>query len=266
MRDYTFDIVGVATFHVSAPDYATARRAAEGVGEFSVRDNTVDDSPAIEDILPVISWELTCVSPRGPASLFDADPEDPDIPAEDYQTFTEPLTGDARDRLREALAEADEALGGDSNDAEHDALFSVRETIAGLLGVTTEAPSPDYDGTEDVPMEVALEAARKLGAEHGHTAGTWAFDGNTTMNTYRRALEGIRAGDPAVLDSFPGEPRTPGETGEYTFENLFSDLDLIYEETDPDEIAQIADAYQAAAQDAFWAEVERAARYQVEGE
>jgi hypothetical protein len=54
----------------------------------------------------------------------------------------EPIGGEWRDRLQEALAEADAALGGDSNDAEHDALYSVRETIASLLGVTSEPPSP----------------------------------------------------------------------------------------------------------------------------
>jgi hypothetical protein len=143
-RDYTFDIVAVATFHVGAPNYATARRAAEGLMEFNVRDNTVDESM---DDPPGLTYELTCVAPRGRASFFAADPDDEDIPDGDYQTFTEPLT-DVRGSLRAALDEADEALGGDSSDAEHDALYSVRETIAGILGVTTPAPSPD-DGWDE---------------------------------------------------------------------------------------------------------------------
>jgi|SRR5215472_7928240 len=53
------------------------------------------------------------------------------------------LDDDIRDTLFEALAEADAALGGDSNDAEHEALYSIREIIAGLLGVDTPAPEPE---------------------------------------------------------------------------------------------------------------------------
>lgn len=143
-RDYIFDIVAVATFRIGAPDYATARRAAEGLMEFNVRDSTVDESA---DDPPGLTYELTCVTPRGKASYVDSDPEDETVPPEDVQTFTEPLL-DARDTLKAALDEADEALGGDSNDAEHDALYSVRETIAGLLGVEYDAPSPDY-GLDD---------------------------------------------------------------------------------------------------------------------
>lgn len=137
MPEYTFDIVAVATFHIGAPDYPTARQALEGAEAFEVPLGAGDYDHASA------SFTLTCVAPRGKASFFAADPEDDSIPAGDVQTFDEPLL-DARDTLKEALAEADEALGGDSNDAEHDALYSVRETIAGLLGVTTDPPSP-YD-------------------------------------------------------------------------------------------------------------------------
>jgi len=136
MPEYTFDIVAVATFHIGAPDYLTARRAAEGLMEFNVRDNTVDEG--IDDP-PGLTYELTVVTPRGKASFAGASPDDESVPAEDYQTFTEPLT-DARDALCTALAEADEALGGDSNDAEHDALYRIREIVADILGVTTDAP------------------------------------------------------------------------------------------------------------------------------
>jgi hypothetical protein len=170
--------------------------------------------------------------------------------------------------LRDALTEADRALGGDSNDDEHDALYSVRETIAGLLGDDSEPPSPDYDGTEEVPLEECLEAARKLGAEHGQNAASWSFDGNTPHETYVVALRGIREGDPAVLDRFNAPP---GIGSEYAIESLYYDLDLAYPPDRPtpaeaSEIAQITEAFEQAEQDAFWAEVERAARYQVEGD
>jgi hypothetical protein len=117
----------------------------------------------------------------------------------------------------------------------------------------------------EVPMSEALEAARALGAEHGQNAASWSFDGNTTHETYVRALRGIREGDPLVLDSFPSEPRGLGD--EYTVESLYYDLNLVYDpDRDADEIAQITEAFEQAERDAFWAEVERAAIYQVESE
>lgn len=61
----------------------------------------------------------------------------------------EPVGDEARELLAGALAEADAALGSDSSDAEHDALYSVRATIAGILGVTTDPPSPYYDWDEE---------------------------------------------------------------------------------------------------------------------
>ena len=135
MNEYTFDVVAVATFHVSAADYAAARRAAESVQEYHVQTGVAE---GCEDA--GVSFTLTAVDPRGRVSLADAD-SDEAIPAAEYQTFTEPLL-DARDGLRAMLAEADEALGGDSNDAEHDALYSLRESIAGLLGDDSVPPSP----------------------------------------------------------------------------------------------------------------------------
>ena len=200
--------------------------------------------------------------------------DDPDAPAtspgEDAIESMDGLIAIAREiapsleaALREAMAEADEALGGDSNDAEHDALHSVRGTIAALLGDESKPPEPsyNYDGSVEVPLEECLAGARKLGAEHGRGVATWAFDGNTTQETYERTLAGIRAGDPLVLDSFS----PPEVYGAYTAEQLYDDLDLVYAPAQTDEIRQIAEAYEQAAQDAFWAEVERAASYQVEG-
>ena len=184
--EYTFDIVAVATLHIGAPDYATARRAAEGLMEFNVRDNTVDESTADP---PGLTYELTVVAPRGKASFFDADPEDESVRDEDVQTFEEPLL-DVRDQLKAALDEADEALGGDSNDAEHDALYSVRETIAGLLDVTYDAPSPDYglDDEDDAvsPPETLCGGCGRTIALNGRT-GFWE-DTRPVVETDTRRL------------------------------------------------------------------------------
>lgn len=116
----------------------------------------------------------------------------------------------------------------------------------------------------EMTMDEALAAAQKTGAEHGHAAGTWAFDGNTTSETYAWALKGLRDGDPAVLDAFPSEPGIDGGH-EYTSRQLCDDIDVDYDQTDTDEVDVLAAAYEQAARDAFWAEVERAAIYQVEG-
>ena len=56
----------------------------------------------------------------------------------------EPLGGDARVMLRDELANAVAALEGDSNDAEHDALYGMAATVAGLLGVDFD---PDQEQT-----------------------------------------------------------------------------------------------------------------------
>lgn len=138
---YKFDVAAVATIDLTTAEGPDAAR--EAVRSLAAIDNGWDGS------LPSDArWTLTCVAPRGEAALIQTDPEltrpdDPEVSITD-PGLDEPLTGDWRGTLRDALAEADEALGGDSNDAEHDALYSVRETIAGLLGVTTDPPSP-YD-------------------------------------------------------------------------------------------------------------------------
>lgn len=189
--EYTFDIVAVATFHIGAPDYATARRAAEGLMEFDVANNAVSEG---HDDPPGLTYDLTCVAPRGRASLVSAGDDDADmnaggIPPGDYQDLDEPLL-DVRDQLREALDEADEALGGDSNDAEHDALYSVRETIAGLLGVTYDAPSPDYglDDENDAvsPPETLCGGCGRTIALNGRT-GFWE-DARPVVETDARRL------------------------------------------------------------------------------
>ena len=122
-----------------------------------------------------------------------------------------------------------------------------------------------YD-TDTMPMDEALAAAWKTGMEHGHAAGTWAFDGNTTHETYAWALTGIRDGDPAVLDAFPAEPgidsRSPGG---YTSRQLCDDIGVDYDRTETADVDVLAAAYEQAARDAFWDEVERVAVYQVEG-
>jgi hypothetical protein len=137
LTEYTFDIAAVATFRIGAPDYATARRAADGLMEFNVRDNTVEEGA---DDPPGLVYRLTCVAPRGRASFVDADPEDASVPAGDVQTLAEPVTDldlSAADigAMHEALATLDAAAGGDSNDAEIEAGHDCADHLARLLAM-----------------------------------------------------------------------------------------------------------------------------------
>lgn len=125
---YKFDVVAVATITITTAQGAADARAA--VDSLEAIDNGWDGTLP-EDA----KWDLTCVAPRGRAALIDTGPGAD-------EELAEPLTGDWRDHLGDALAEADDALGGDSNDAEHDALYSIREIIARLLGVDSDPPSP----------------------------------------------------------------------------------------------------------------------------
>jgi hypothetical protein len=110
-------------------------------------------------------------------------------------------------------------------------------------------------------MEDKFSKAGELGTEHGKHAASSAFDGNTGPDFYRWALKGIEDGDPAVLESFR-EPSLSGEYMDgYSEQDLLSELEA--EGETPDTQDELADEYLQAARDAFWAEVERAARYQV---
>ena len=91
---------------------------------------------------------------------------------------------------------------------------------------------------------------KKAGAERGGAAASWMFDGNTTAATYRAFLKGVEDGDPAVRDQYQ-----PPEwlSGEWAGESI---SELLGEHTT--EGGQ--DAYCMAADTAYWAELERAAR------
>lgn len=106
--------------------------------------------------------------------------------------------------------------------------------------------------------------AAAIGREHGKNAAGWTYDGNTAGSWYSWMLKGIENGDPEVLDSL----RTPDLSGEYaddyTPARLAKDLE-ISEESDPDGLAlnDACDAYQDAASEAFWGEIERVCREHV---
>lgn len=109
----------------------------------------------------------------------------------------------------------------------------------------------------------ATKQAAEIGRKHGHSAATWVFDGNTPRETYAHVLKGIEGGDPLVLDAY----RVPDLSGEYMSDS-YSERDLAEEigidpDGEPAKLDKAADAYRFAAGQAFWDEVERAARYQL---
>lgn len=109
-----------------------------------------------------------------------------------------------------------------------------------------------------------LRKARRDGREAGRAAASWCFDGNTTDATYRYFLKGLEDGDPAVLDAYTA-PNLSGEwAGDPTPQSLAEDYDLD-ETNDPEgwRLDEACRAWEDAASEAFWQELERAARYHV---
>lgn len=146
LTEYTFDRVAVITFTIGAPDYATARQAADGLLEFNIRDNTVEEAVGDPEGL---TYEVTFAAPRGKASLVGSDPEDGDIPYPDVQTFTEPivdvsLTDADIEAMHEALDTLDETAEGDSNDAEIEAGHDCADHLARLLELLGH-PRPNHE-------------------------------------------------------------------------------------------------------------------------
>jgi hypothetical protein len=107
----------------------------------------------------------------------------------------------------------------------------------------------------------ALRQAKQDGALAGENAAAWAFDGNTSLETYARILKGIEEGDPEILDAF----NTPNLSGEYADGPTPASLADQYGIENRDWVLdQVCDAWLGAASDAFWKVVEHTCRSQVE--
>lgn len=108
-----------------------------------------------------------------------------------------------------------------------------------------------------------IRAARKDGRRAGLNAASWAFDGNTKPETYRRALKGLEDGDPEILDAY----RTPDLSGEWadspTPRTLQSDYDVDDDRWERIE-AEVCDAWLNTADEAFWREVARICRFHLD--
>lgn len=114
----------------------------------------------------------------------------------------------------------------------------------------------EYDETAWEALKVR---ARTLGTEHGKSAASWYFDGNTSAETYQRVLAGITDGNPEILDTFPSD----GLSGEWADGYSSRDLERELGVENDEGLDELADAYSEAFSSAVHNEIERAARYQV---
>ena len=107
---------------------------------------------------------------------------------------------------------------------------------------------------------VTKREARQLGRERGLAAASWKFDGNTTDATYRRFLLGLENGDPEVMDEYA--PTNYGWlSGEWAGESISELLGEAESQRDFDRMEDVEQAYEDAADTAYWRELERVARY-----
>ncbi len=120
---------------------------------------------------------------------------------------------------------------------------------------TCEHGNVIYDAAPCVQCQAA-----KLGHDAGIAAASWVFDGNTSEEMYRRVLRGIEECDSAVTDAYR-EPNLSGEyAGDPTEWSLACDLGI---EPGIEESDEACTAWEQAASEAFWAEIERTARVHV---
>jgi hypothetical protein len=101
--------------------------------------------------------------------------------------------------------------------------------------------------------------ARLLGEAAGEAAASWVFDGNTSQETYRKVLDLIAAGDPALDDIVSAPSWLSGEHSDSVNPaSLLASLEATeVEDSDADAICT---AYEEAADQAFWNHVEQTAK------
>jgi hypothetical protein len=134
---YKFDVVSVTTFDITtAYGEAAARQAAESIEAYEPGCG-ID---AAGTKAPDVEYDVTCVAPRGKPYLVETE-------GESGEELPEPITGDNRSILQSELDDAIDALEGDSNDAEHDALYGLAETVAQVLGTGFNPHLPGEDLT-----------------------------------------------------------------------------------------------------------------------
>lgn len=112
--------------------------------------------------------------------------------------------------------------------------------------------------------EAIRSAGESLGRDRGRAAGSWIIDGNTSEDEARAWLTGIADCDPVTMDAMPNP--LSGEWAGESIGELISESGLDQRMMDDDDardrndVDVWMDAYEVAYSEAFWLEVERAAR------
>jgi hypothetical protein len=118
------------------------------------------------------------------------------------------------------------------------------------------------DGAAEAPMTYTAKAT-DLGTAAGTAAAAWVFDGNTDDATRAKVLAGIDDGDPAILNAYDHMIPQIGIDSDESID-LAGEVGIDPDAMDPLEALgakdAAVDAWNMAAGDAFWAEVERSAR------
>lgn len=94
--------------------------------------------------------------------------------------------------------------------------------------------------------------AYRAGYDHGQARGSWVLDGNSTVETARRIVEGYNDGDPEIMDMQPAPL-----SGEWAGESIpemsdYFDMDLSDE--------TVADDFEQGFSDGYWTEILTTAR------
>ena len=112
-------------------------------------------------------------------------------------------------------------------------------------------------------LECAIAEATSRGSRAGKSAASWCFDGNTTQTTYRRMAQMIEDGDPALDNHITTPEWLSGQWAGESIPELLGDILPEEEDEDGEQHNEIYDAYCNAADEAFWAEIERTIRFQL---
>lgn len=116
-------------------------------------------------------------------------------------------------------------------------------------------------------IEEAIEEAMARGRRAGKNAASWCFDGNTPEHTYRTIARQMEEGDPALDDHIQTPEWLSGQWAGESISELLGDLlpgrNDNEQQDDDDDVTEdaIMDAYCNAADEAFWAEIERTVNF-----